>query len=358
MSLAARGVPRGRTLIAYILEPFLADAAGSSGHTHYAESVLIARAWQSCGYDVDVIDYRNSEFAPAARYDYFVSARTHFERIGERLGPDCTRVAHFDTSHFSVNNRATFQRLIDLQQRRGVSLPNSARLIESNQAAEAMDVGMVLGNATTLATYAYAGKPLHALSVPGIAAQTTRQTKQLGRCRNRFLWLGSGGLVHKGLDLVLEAFAQMPEMHLTVCGPLAQEPDFGREYQRELGLPNVHATGWVDVTSPSFRELAGGTLGIVYPSCAEGQAGSVVNAIQAGLIPVISRESGLDVDGFGETLVRNDVATICDCVRMLAAEHDANLTHRLDALCAYAESRHSHSAYTEQYTQALAKMLR
>ena len=36
-------------------------------------------------------------------------------------------------------------------------------------------------------------------------------------------------MVHKGLDLVLEAFAGMPEYHLTVCGPVAKEKDFERE---------------------------------------------------------------------------------------------------------------------------------
>ena len=357
VSLAPDGIARGRVLIAYVLEPFLDRGSARTNHTHHAECVLMAQVWRSLGYAVDVIDYRNSEFMPSVDYDYFVSARTHLERIGKRLGAGCRRVAHFDTSHFTVNNRATFQRLIDLQQRRGVSLPRSARLIESNQAAEAMDLGMVLGNAVTLATYAYAGKPLQPLSVPGIATRAARTTKRFDQCRTHFLWLGSGGLVHKGLDLVLEAFAQMPEMHLTVCGPLDQEPEFGCVYQRELALPNVRTTGWIDVTSDAFRDLAADTLGIVYPSCAEGQAGAVVNAVQAGLLPIISRESGLDVDGFGETLVRNDVATICDAVRAFAAEDDAHLAQRMDGLYHYADARHSHEAYARQYGQALAKIL-
>jgi hypothetical protein len=47
-------------------------------------------------------------------------------------------------------------------------------------------------------------------------------------------------MVHKGLDLVLEAFADMPEYHLTVCGPIQKEQDFERAYYRELyQVPNI-----------------------------------------------------------------------------------------------------------------------
>ena len=37
-------------------------------------------------------------------------------------------------------------------------------------------------------------------------------------------------MVHKGLDLVLEAFVAMPEYHLTVCGKVSSEKDFEDAY--------------------------------------------------------------------------------------------------------------------------------
>ena len=64
--------------------------------------------------------------------------------------------------------------------------------------------------------------------------------KDFDRCRNSFLWFGSNALVHKGLDRVLEAFAEMPEYHLTVCGPIHEERDFLATYHRELfDTPNI-----------------------------------------------------------------------------------------------------------------------
>ena len=71
-------------------------------------------------------------------------------------------------------------------------------------------------------------------------------------------------MVHKGLDLVLEAFAGMPEYHLTVCGPVASEKDFERGYNQELyHTPNIHTFGWIDVDSPKFINLAAQCVGIV-----------------------------------------------------------------------------------------------
>ena len=82
------------------------------------------------------------------------------------------------------------------------------------------------------------------------------RTRTSPRPRGRFLWIGSQGLVHKGLDLVLEAFARMPDLHLTVCGPIREEPAFEAAFRRELyATPNIETLGWVDIASPAFADL-------------------------------------------------------------------------------------------------------
>jgi hypothetical protein len=200
-------------LIAYVIDPFLESTAGAiaTGHTHHLESVLMVRTWLERGFAVDVIDFQNSEFQPKCPYQFFVSARVHLAQIAGRLNAGCIKIAHLDTSHFAVNNSRAWQRLVELQLRRGISLPASIRLIEPNSAIEAADVGVVLGNETTMATYEYAGKPLHSLVVPAAIDPPWTDRQPLSN-RGSFVWLGSGGLVHKGLDLVLEAFA-----HCRIC---------------------------------------------------------------------------------------------------------------------------------------------
>ena len=136
VSLRPAGNPKGTVLLAYILEPFQRRPGEpiSTHHTHDWESVLIAQAWLDQGYSVDVIDYHNHEFIPKKHYAFFVSARTHLERIAARLNEECVKIAHLDTSHYAFNNRASYERLRAVQKRRGVSLPESMRLVEPNRA--------------------------------------------------------------------------------------------------------------------------------------------------------------------------------------------------------------------------------
>lgn len=352
VSLRADGIPTGTVLIAYILEPFRRrpDEPVSTRHTHHRESILMVETWLNQGFCVDVIDYRNQEFIPRKHYDFFVSARTHLEKIASRLNSDCVKVAHLDTSHYAFNNHASYGRLRAVQERRGVSLRESMRLVEPNRAIECADFGVVLGNEVTAATYHYAGTHLFQLEVPAAIECPFNSGKDCESSRKHFLWLGSGGLVHKGLDIVLEAFGRMPDMHLTVCGPVSSEKAFEEVYTKELyQTPNIHMVGWVDIAGREFRRIAGSCLGIIYPSCAEGQAGAVVTCLRAGLIPVVSRESGITVGDFGTTLRECTVEGIQRTVYQISSLSTEELARRTRKTWEYARNRHSHKAYAERY---------
>lgn len=346
--------PRGRALLAYIIEPFLAGQAASS-HTHYAESLLMAEVLLELGYQLDVISYRNTTFSPKRRYDLFISARTNFERLAARLNPDCLKIVHLDTSHWLTNNAAATQRCLELQRRRGVSL-DSYRELEHSWALEAADGATLLGNRVTFESYRYAGKPIVQLPVPVAHDYPAPSGKDFTACRRHFLWLGSRGLVHKGLDLVLEAFSELPEFQLTICGPLAQEPRFSAAFARELSLPNVHVRGWIDVASPEFAALAASALAIVYPSCAEGCAGSVAVAMRAGLIPIASAASGIDIPPeAGRILPELSAAAIKRAVCELASLPEAQLQAMALASWQLARTRFSPARYRAIFRQAIAR---
>ena len=225
-------------------------------------------------------------------------------------------MAHLDTAHWLVNNAAVLDREIALRDRRGVAL-DSHKFIGINRAIETADYATLLGNDYDFETYAFAGKPVFEVPNPAAVLYPWSEDKDFAAARTRFLWIGSHGLVHKGLDLVLEAFARMPEVHLTVCGPIGEEPAFEAAFRRELyGTPNIETLGWVDIASPAFAALLQRTVALVYPSCAEACCGTVVNSMQAGLIPLASRESGVDIDeGFGMLLGDGTVEAVEAAVR-------------------------------------------
>lgn len=350
VSLQTSGAQKGNVLIAYVLDPFLRKEGEpvSYSHTHHIESLLIARTFLDLGYSVDVIDYRNRNFIPVKPYTFFVSARTFLEVIAARLGKNCTVIAHLDTSHFLFNNHAAYGRTLALRERRRISCP-SIRLIEHNKAIEFAHYGVVLGNETTMDTYRYSNTRLYPLPVPS-PLTFPLPVKNYAECRNHFLWFGSSGFVHKGLDLALEAFCGMPDLHLHVCGPIDEDKDFCNSFRKELfHTPNIHTAGWMDINSPEFREITLKTAALVYPSCAEGQAGAVVVCLHAGLIPIISRESGLSMEQFGVVLRDCGVETICQQVRRIASLPEDTLEQMTKNAWEYARRVHTEGNYAESY---------
>ena len=356
---ATAGKPRGRVLFSYILDPFLlADPALIPySHTHFWESYTIARIWSELGFELDCVSWVNRGFVPRQAYDIVIDVRENLSRWAPLL-PGALKVQHLDTSHYSFNNRAQQQRLDALARRRGVVL-QSNKMLPVHQGLELADVGVVLGNRFTQSTYAFAGKPLLHVPVSVPFPYNEVEGKNFDAVRRRYLWFGSGGLVHKGLDLVLEAFAGLPDHELVVCGPIRRERDFERTYFRELyQTPNIRTLGWVDVAPASFLELAGSCLGLVYPSCAEGGGSSIYTCMHAGLLPVVDVEASVDVEpSWGVLLKAVDPAAIRAAVRVLSSRPAAELAAMSRVAREQARRTSSKEIFIQAYRRAAESLL-
>jgi glycosyltransferase involved in cell wall biosynthesis len=93
--------------------------------------------------------------------------------------------------------------------------------------------------------------------------------------------------------MLLEIFSKKTECELFVCSSISQERDFEKEYYKELyKTKNIHTFGFVNVFSEQFKEISDKCAYLIFPSCAEGQAGSITTAMSAGCIPIISKMCG------------------------------------------------------------------
>jgi len=230
--------------------------------------------------------------------------------------------------------------------------------VEPNRAIEAADYGALLGGEFLVRTYAYAGKPLFCLPIPTVQTYPFDERKDFEACRRRFLWFGSRGFVHKGLDLVLEAFAGMPDYELVVCGPVEEEKEFAAIYRRELyETPNIQTVGWVDVTSPRFLEIAGRCVALVFPTCSESQSASSLTCMQAGVIPILSVEAGIDVRGCGRLLEPATIEEIRRQVAAVAALPVAELRTMARAAWEHVRSTHTAEGYAQEYGRMLDRIL-
>jgi len=357
---AAGGAARGRALFSYVVDPFLLPPGAElpHSHTHFWESWTMARTLSALGFEVDAIHWTNKTFVPRERYDLFVDVRLNLERLAPALGPDCLKVMHAETGHPSFYNPAQRARLAALEARRGIRLA-PFKMLEENRAIEHADCATILGNQRTQSTYRFAGKLLYPVPISQPLLYPFPADKDFAAARRRFLWFGSGGMVHKGLDLVLDAFAGLPDLHLTVCGPVERERAFESAYARELyRTSNIRAAGWIDVLGPGFPALARETLALVYPSCSEGQNGGTVTCLHAGLLAVVTPEVGVDVDAsFGVVLAEPTVEAIRAAVVALSERDPGELEAMARRAWTFAREHHTRERFAAEYRRALVEIL-
>ena len=350
---------KGHVLVSYVIESCTTDPNDPvyRSHTHYWETRQIVNTFLDFGYSVDLISYRNTDFRPKRSYDFFIGARTNFDRLAGLLNDSCRKVVHLDTAHWITNNHNAYSRLSDLCHRRKVAIMGSIRIIEHNLAIENADLGTILGNEFTIESYSYAGKQLHRIPISSpISFEWSK--RDIDSIRNNYLWFGSTGFVHKGLDLVLELFAGLPDYHLYVCGPLEKEHRFVREFHKELyETANIHTVGWVDINDVRFKQILDNCLGIVYPSCAEGGGGSLIGCMQGGVIPVASYESSVDIADNGIVLTESSLAEMRKVVVRLSSLSTQELETMSHETWHFASRSHTKESFADKYRKFVLDVL-
>lgn len=341
---------RGTVALSYLREPFLdRPKSAARGHTNWQECQAMAMAWRDRGYRVEIVDYRDRKYEPPKDTAVAIDIHSNLERWSPFLPPDCRKVLHATGAHWVAQNAAEYKRLEALRIRRAQALFPRRQVVPS-RAGECADAITVLGNQFTLNTWTFAQKPVRRIPISSAVPCVWPEGREMEKARKRFLWLGSFGMVHKGLDLVLEAFASMPDLHLTVCGRPEKEADFFEAYKKELtGLPNIHLAGWVDQASAEFARICQTHVGIVYPSCSEGGGGAVIHAMAGGLLPIATVEASVDLGDFGESISTPDPEGVAAAVRRVSESSPAFLEQRARQGWEHVQRHHSLETFCRSY---------
>jgi glycosyltransferase involved in cell wall biosynthesis len=164
-------------------------------------------------------------------------------------------------------------------------------------------------------------------------------------------------MVQKGLDLVLEAFAQMPELELTVCGRPEKEEDFFDLYESLLKrAPNIHLHGWIDMGTEEFIEISQTHAAVIYPGSGEGGAGSVIHCMHAGMVPIVTRETSVDLNDFGIEILSGDVESVIDSVRKLASMSEQEVEMRARKAYEHVRRVHTRGEFGKNYRAFAAEV--
>lgn len=114
---------------------------------------------------------------------------------------------------------------------------------------------------------------------------------RIEQIKRNFLWFGSDGLIHKGVDILIDAFKEMPELAINFYGLSTAE----RRLFHKLRVSNTLDCGRVNVQKTEFIDkIVNQHCFIIFPSCSEGMSTAVATCMAHGIIPILTKECGFE----------------------------------------------------------------
>lgn len=306
-----------RALLSYITHPF--NISQNTSAFFHNNNILLAHTMVSClnkmGYIVDVVNFNDRDFYTRRNYELFIGhGSKNFETICKMLPENVPCIYFSSTSYWKFNNDKELDRIEDLKQRRATDYSPERLLSEEYEISlRRANLIISLGNSVIRNTFP---KNLEVKSISNVSYGDVvfpKRQKDYAVGRNHFLYFAGLGPVHKGLDLLLESFSVLPHKHLWICTKLNE--GFIDIYKKQLfEYPNIHFLGWVENRSRLFYEIMSLCDFSILPTCSEGCAGSVVESMNQGLIPIISPYAGITIEDFGFYLPTCSITEICDVI--------------------------------------------
>jgi glycosyltransferase involved in cell wall biosynthesis len=321
--------------VALIYSTYHFSTAGKFGHTNNQESHVIADILNKLGYVVDIYNNNRTYDVCFDEYDlFFGEGDLIYDALLARTTSNNYKVIYYGTgSHPAFNNQSSLNAIQRYRKSTGELNLNYSRLVDQRWgvAATLADSCIVIGNKVTEKSFLDNSQLNCKMILPSVHKvlefKKIRETRDLSKARKGVLHFSSYGLVHKGIDLILNAAKSHPELDFHICGKIEQElPSSSYLYKELSKLGNIYIHGFVDISSEQFQHLMNACIFSILPSCAEGCSTAVVTSmLNGGVIPIVSKQCGVDVDDFGFYLDELDSASINKIIETLHAMTDEEL---------------------------------
>lgn len=296
-----------RVLMCHLPEAFNSKPL-SKYHSNLTECYTIARCFDRLGYSVDCCS-RGKTGIDYSPYDVVFGINGNaFMGSFDVSGKQPLRIFYSVGAEMCYNYKVTALRNREFFERHGLWLLNSNRYMPGDGRAyyetTFSDAVVMLGSEYVLEQYLKQDdrKEKYAL-LPAFYFKVTEpeREKDFAKCNKSILWFGSSGMVHKGLDIVIDFVMAHKEYTLHVCGGSRLESGFWDYYNpkvKECG--NIIMHGFVDIESKEFARILSECGILASPSISEGMAVAVLNVIGNGaLLPVYSVATGIDFGRHG-----------------------------------------------------------
>jgi len=352
-------------MISYIVHPF--RGVDKEYHTNRIESVKISEIFRELEFNVDIYNYDYVGKIDYSAYDVIFGFGTPLCKSFYGRDREIKTIYYGTEMHIFHQNTYTLKRIREVYDKTGQWLPESGRIVENAWSIQTslVDAMILLGNEAVKETYKNTyGGPIYLLPPSYIEVITISECLDLIRNKNwaeskkHFLWFGSVGMIHKGLDVLLDFFKKEKRLHLHICGPIDLEPAFKKTYHHELyNLDNIHTYGFIYIRSELFKELMRKCGFVIFPSCSEGGGASVLNCMANGLIPILTRFTSINVEKIGEIIQDIDVESVRNAVLKMDGLSEKELKEKSIMTFEYTRNKHNINMYKSELKRIIIGVL-
>jgi glycosyltransferase involved in cell wall biosynthesis len=355
-----------KALLYYKTDAFVfGQLAKKYGHTNFWESLQIARILNLHGFSVDIVDRTANIDTLNLKNDYglFIGigagdSGQNYVSISQRV-PSAIRVLYALGPEPSLSNKLTEERYSYFKERHPGTRIVKRRIvnkIDMNESIKHTDAIITTGNEFVVSSYEKFGKKVYSINLSTHPILNFDVSELAGRSQNCFLYFGGNGNIVKGLDLVIEVFSQLPELQLFICAP-EDETEFNAVYDTIIkNSRNIHFLGFIDVGGRVFNRVTSLCGYVILPSCSEAAATSVTTCMRRGLIPVVTRQVGLNIGNFGHLLESIEVEKLKKQIITISTESKDIFIKRI--LDTYTESfMYTQDGFISTFERALADVL-
>ena len=296
-------------------EPIARAVRGESVYpfSNLGLAVALVRGLNSVGYGVDVLNWDSQDIPSGNNYDLFVGhGGINFDSI--LRSNKVKKVVYFASGSAAHHHNREAQKRSDyfFQRHKVRMVPDRPVDGKEDKVYSRSSSIICLGNKYIASTF----KPHGSVYNLNIATSPKKRIllDSLFRSPKNFLFFSGAGNLHKGLDIAIESIIGT-DCRLYVCTEISEEfrAFYTAKYTKEQ-LRNIHFYGFVRQGSRRFKQLVRKCEFVMLLSCSEGSPGSVVDLMQYGLIPVLTRACGIDLGGAGKIVEDIEVESVRRCL--------------------------------------------
>ena len=276
-------------LISYINAPFLNKKLTT--HSNQQEALIIARIFDELEFNVDIINFQCNRNLNLKKYDIIFGFGDIFEKSFYDGNFKGKRIFYATGAEQDFQVNSEIRRVKEFNKRHKSNLlPKRLPPSYWPLSYSFSDVIILIGNDWTKKTWE---KIYDGIILKQVGSNIFFEDFDKYKTKDKeFVFIGSSGAIHKGLDLCIETFRELPSNFILNIFAHYEE-DFLSVYKE---LPeNIKFHGFKDINSKEFKKILGKCSFILAPTCSEGQMTSLILGIGNGLLPLATKESGVDL---------------------------------------------------------------